>query len=657
MGTRLSRGARRLTVALIAIPLALAATAGPVAAERADSLPFAPVDPQRWQNPDAMTWADYKPIPGTFRVNEARKPTRRTFRGALVLGDYRDRRFAVTQPLGANPYGNPRADLRLARNQVPAFFRDFLNKPQPLNHGLTVNGYWMENSAGQLGVELDSYGVYELPGKAHEYGLNEFGERPACPKGDSCTRSPEADLQRLWESEQGRNRRPEYDFVFYLTAGEDESSTWQEFGPMRFRDPADITPEFGPPGGGDRSAPTRYVKWTSWAAASNVWPRADKGRSLQAESSGLSTYAHEFSHILNLGDNYNNPFSVPARRAYAGVWDMMDRGTFNGPGGPHTRFHIPPTQGSAVGVHHQLRNKRKLGIVADSAVLRLSRQALASSGVLVATVTAREVTPEAGSLSGVNVAMDADHSPRCDTTRDPRCDGGGYDNYTVEVVDRIGYDSFTPDSGVLLAKTKNADNAPFAWTVDANPQDIGLTDFTRPDGTPVKITVGDYRQSADALFKAGTGSGSRYEWVDQANRLHFYVLDVRREAGVLRYRVAARSLDGAGPHTRGVRVEPGTATGAVCTFPLANTGQVRPFSNGHPQDVAGYARSDVYRLSASATAGRALLPREVVDVAAGAGVPVRVVLEQAPAGTEVELTAVSESDPTRRATARCRVGG
>ena len=55
----------------------------------------------------------------------------------------------------------------------------------------------------------------------------------------------------------------------------------------------------------------------------------------------------------------------------------------------------------------------------------------------------------------------ATSAPACNAATDPFCDGGGYDNYTLEVVDRMGSDSFTPDSGVLLAKTKNADAAPF----------------------------------------------------------------------------------------------------------------------------------------------------------------------------------------------------
>ena len=56
---------------------------------------------------------------------------------------------------------------------------------------------------------------------------------------------------------------------------------------------------------------------------------------------------------------------------------------------------------------------------------------------------------------------------------------GGYNNYTLEVVDQMGTDSFTADSGVLLAKTKDS-RSPNKWTVDANPQDIDTVDYTWP---------------------------------------------------------------------------------------------------------------------------------------------------------------------------------
>jgi len=35
-------------------------------------------------------------------------------------------------------------------------------------------------------------------------------------------------------------------------------------------------------------------------------------------------------------------YSVPPRRAYTGPFRMLDRGSFDGPGGAHTRWQIPP---------------------------------------------------------------------------------------------------------------------------------------------------------------------------------------------------------------------------------------------------------------------------------------------------------------------------
>ena len=111
-----------------------------------------------------------------------------------------------------------------------------------------------------------------------------------------------------------------------------------------------------------------------------------------------------------------------------------------------------------------------LQMIDEANLLRLSRETLDESGLVVADVLARVVKPDAGQLSGINIAFDTgDKSPACDVNTDPFCDGGRYDNYTVEVVDRMGTDSFTPDSGVLIAKTKNSDNsAPFEWVIDAN---------------------------------------------------------------------------------------------------------------------------------------------------------------------------------------------
>ncbi|KJY42035.1 peptidase M6 [Streptomyces sp. NRRL B-1568] len=646
-------------VALLLGALAVVAT-GPAGAAPGPAAPrpplVQPLDPQHWRNPDDMTWAEYRAVPGTDWADPDVKPTRRTFKGALVLLDYPDEDFSVTKAPGTARFGNPQAGASgIPRERVPAFYRDFLNKPGPLNHGHTINEYWMEDSGGRLGVELTAFGVYRMPWKSYQYGIEPGMNPGACPVGDTCGKDIRADGKRAWTADAGEARTKDFDFVFYLTAGVDESAAWQEFGQMKFATAQDVPAAWGPPSpvaGGGNAARTRYVPWTSWQAAARIWPNAADGSSTQAESSGMATFAHELSHILGIGDNYNNPYGTPLSRSYTGIWGMLSRGTFNGPGGPHTRWRIPATGGGSMGAQHVLRDKLKLGMVDEKNVLRLDRDALKDSGPVVARVTARSAPPGEKGLTGIDIAMKRDLSPACDRTTNPLCDGGGYDNYTVEVVDRMGMDSFTPDSGVLLSKTKNEDNAPFAWVIDAHPEDINVVDFRRPDGTLQKITMGDYRQLADALFHAGADSGSSYEYVDQANRLHFYVLNVQRDAsGVLSYDIGVKSLDGTGPAGRGLALGKGTAKGrptdgrAVCTFDLANTGRTASLS-------------DIYRLSASVS-GRgwsAWLPNRLTAARAGTSVTVPVAVS-AKTGAErhgkITLTARSESDPGRTATATC----
>ena len=165
------------------------------------------------------------------------------------------------------------------------------------------------------------------------------------------------------------------------------------------------------------------------------------------------------------------------------------------------------------------------------------------------------------------------------------CSGNAnFVNYTVEVVDQVGSDSFQADHGVLIEKNKTAETSScgtfncFAWIVDAHPEDINIVDFERPDGTFQQVTTGDPRQLTDAAFHAGLNSGSSYEWEDTANGLHFYVIDKHvDEDGVLRYKVAVQNINGAGPHGRGVEVDEAIGNSiheryTTCTFPLTNTG-------------------------------------------------------------------------------------
>ena len=115
--------------------------------------PFKVLDPQNWVNPDNMTWADYKTPPGTSWSDPSRKGSIRNFNIALVAVDYPDKPFVITQAPNSTVFGNPFPIVSgLNRTEVPAFYRDFLNKPSDLNHNHTLHEYWMEDSGGRFGV-------------------------------------------------------------------------------------------------------------------------------------------------------------------------------------------------------------------------------------------------------------------------------------------------------------------------------------------------------------------------------------------------------------------------------------------------------------------------------------------------------------------------
>lgn len=256
-----------------------------------------------------MTWADYVPVPGINWADPSRRGSNRNFNIALVAVDYPDEDFVILQPPGSTVFTNPQpvaAEFNLTRAAVPAFYRDFLNKPQPLNRNHTLHEYWMEDSAGRFGVDLTSFGPYRLPQKSYQYGIDDdsaYAFNPgACPEGETCSVDLRTDALGAWRADVGNATAGSYELVFILSAGQDESSTWQEFGEIMFESPEDVPDAFGPPGDGPNFAATRYVNWTSWASASTIWPNAGGGSSTQGESSGMATYAHELSHLLDIGD-------------------------------------------------------------------------------------------------------------------------------------------------------------------------------------------------------------------------------------------------------------------------------------------------------------------------------------------------------------------
>ncbi|MEO5568422.1 MAG: peptidase M6 [Gemmatimonadaceae bacterium] len=634
-----------------------------------DPGPPPPIDPQLVRDQDDMTWDDYRAIPGANWADTSRRGTKRTMRVAIVPADYPDYPFVATLPKQSDLFGNPRVDP-VTRGLVPRYYADFYNAPQASNHGHTIHEYWMEQSRGQIGVSVVAFGPYRMPRRFFQYGGLPTTDIPFDSTPDN---NAARELDSLWRADMGDTIINAFDLVVRMYAGYDETAIWQEFGEMKFQTKDDITPEWGNP---DRTRPrwvrSRYVPWTSWMSGVWPWSNAGGGRITQGES--INSIRHEIAHAaFSIGDNYNNSYATPYRRSPVGPWDLMDRGSFNGPFGPHRRFALPPNEGGSMSAGLMLRNRLQFGFVDTADVLMLSREGLAKSGIAVIDVSARAIAPLPGTVAGISIRLDGaaprDRTPLDNPATNPVSSGvPNYDFYTMEVVQRIGYDSYTPDNGVLIAKNKDRSsstggpNGPnvFAWTIDAHPEDIGKLDFRRPNGDPVMRSIADYRQLNDALFHAGNFSGSRFEWIDAPNRLHLYVVDRQHDAqGILSYRLAVRSLDGSGPQQRGVTLE---AVGSrdegprtIVHFTMTNTGRPSMVDSVHPRRRDSAFNADVYRVTATAEgqgwSADVINPLAAIPFGSPADVPVHVrrTNSASPSAT-ITLRAVSESDPTKVAT-------
>ena len=266
---------KKTKLLLITLAVAFALVVIPIiSASAIDTMP-PPIDPQSWKLQEDMTWDDLLPNPAInwmsndFNplgiVNPKASGNIEPIRGALVLIDFWDRPFILTEPVGSDMLGyrlrNADGTLQdnithnplyqIAEEQVAQWMADFIGIPQGINHGLSVDGYWRENAFGKWSVEVDGYGPFTLQGFELEYGLDytSWADYPpsfrrGAASGTSGRRSLTSESVAL--ARDNGVYLGDYDFFFILHAGYDESNAWLEFGPMQWASPEDVPYEYGP---------------------------------------------------------------------------------------------------------------------------------------------------------------------------------------------------------------------------------------------------------------------------------------------------------------------------------------------------------------------------------------------------------------------------
>ncbi|MDR2711979.1 MAG: hypothetical protein LBB91_02560 [Clostridiales bacterium] len=463
--------------------------------------------------------------------------------------------------------------------------------------------------------------------------------------------------------------------------------------------------------GGPNTSSTRYVRWTSWAAGMTKWAgssgyggttvRNSLGfnvpnipYSQQGEGNGMATYVHEFGHIVNLPDNYSAPFSdtVSARTE---PWDLMSRGCFAGPFGDHARWSVPGgLEADSVPVHLMFVSKKFSGFYDPGDVYELSVADLKTNGPVVKEVVARNIPmnnagyypqlEEYGLIApnfykGIELTFDSANpdiaalvttgwsNTRTRATR-----------MSIEVVERTGYDSYSPDDGVLISRLTSGSGSYQVVDSHLDNRIQTLTDYYL-NGDPVGYPIAHQVHLMDATFKAGksftdTGYyvGGEYkgdtrgiageipekseiisgntvnEYHDTANKLHYYILARNDNPGkvstFLSYSVGILHEDG--PAVGGDLVASATKfeaadPGRVATqwFTVKNTGDA----------------TDIIRVGVDCALDFTLL-NDLYAIEAGETIeiPVYIRIPAAKSGfSPLTFTASSESNAAKLATVTC----
>ena len=364
MTSRKHRSRAWAVVALVAVTLTgslAASAAAEIPPDAANHPLLQPLDEQNWVDQAELTWDAYKQIrPAAWNDASGSSGSQSQYRTAVILLHFEDQPFLITQPPGTHPFGNPQPGWQpVAPEEVADWYHDYYAVPNQYNGGQTLHGYWMEQLR-PIGVSVELFGRTRSraaarvrhPRRQLQRRRARFARRVTVATRTSALtgnlwRAHRLSLGPVWLRQRllrdGRARR-----VVDLAGVRRDALRGPRGHSRRVRASAQRRRQRAAQRGRQPDAELgRHAirRLASWKAAANHWPNAGGGTSTQAESSGLSVFAHEFSHLRGLPDNYNNPFADNERN-FTGYWEMMSRGTFNGPGGTHNRWQVPNQGGS-----------------------------------------------------------------------------------------------------------------------------------------------------------------------------------------------------------------------------------------------------------------------------------------------------------------------
>ena len=276
--------------------------------------------------------------------------------------DFSDQPFVITQPKRVDPFGNPQVDPIAARGR-PEVLRGLQRVAERVQQRPHRPRVLDGADQGPHRHDVHPYGPYRMPRPLYEYGLNEFNQNGAtaaerhgggCPTGHT--------LQR----QHGQRRRHA---LGAPTPAEHPPPVRPRPAPLRRlrRDDRlagvrrDEVRDQGRHPGRVGHRRTRRSR-TGSSTATCRGPRGARARSSGASPRSARARARARSRTRSSTRSAcpTTTTTRTSRRITAsapGPWDILDRGSFNGPGGPHKRWLVPVTQGGAMEAGMTLRTK------------------------------------------------------------------------------------------------------------------------------------------------------------------------------------------------------------------------------------------------------------------------------------------------------------